>query len=142
MALVRDTRTWDGDKEDVRAYLGLADPADPNPYDPQLELWYTQAAEEADVYFGLTRWTDDEGGDIPQPTGVKVGCFDWVRAVFEAYKNKAAAGGVTSVKTAQLARTFAAPKDGGGLNLVDIGRRAASPSWRPYKGDVIIGGLL
>jgi hypothetical protein len=142
VALVRDTRTWAGDKDDVRAYLGLPNPGDPSAYDAQLELWYTQAAEEADVYFDFRPWTDSEGADVTQPTGVKVGCFDWVRAVFEGYKNKAAAGGVTSVKTAQLARTFATPKDGGGLNLVDIGRRAASPSWRPYKVDVIRGGLL
>jgi hypothetical protein len=139
MALVRDTRKWSTDEDALKAYLGLT----VDTYDDQLEMWYTQAAEEADVYFGLTRWTDDEGGDIPQPTGVKVGCFDWVRAVFEAYKNKAAAGGATSVKTAQLARTYATPKKAGGaLNMIEIGRLAASPSWRPYKGDTLRGGLI
>ncbi len=139
MALVRDTRTWDADKDALRGYLGLPIPS---AYDSQLELWYTQAAEEADVYFGLTRWTDSTGGDIPQPTGVKTGLFDWVRAVLEAYKNAAAAGGVTSIKTAQLARGFSSSKGGGGLNLIELGRLAASPSWRPYKDDVIRGGLI
>lgn len=140
MALVRDTRTWLVDETDLKAYLGLGTSTT---YDTQLELWYSQAAEEADVYFDFRPWTDDDGVDVTQPTGVKVGCFDWVRAVFEAYKNPAAAGGVTSIKTAQLARGYGSSGSGGGaLNQIEIGRRAASPSWRPYKLDLMRGGLL
>jgi hypothetical protein len=138
MPLVRETLTWATDEAAVKAYLEITAPT----WEVQLELWYTQAAQEADVYFEYRDWDDDPTNPILDHVGIRVGCYDWVRACFEGYKNKAAAGGVTSIKTAQLARGFAAPQGGGGLNLVELGRRAASPSWRPYKADVLIGGLL
>lgn len=137
MALVRDTRTWAGDQADIKTYLDLTGI---DTYDFQLELWYTQAAEEADVYLDFRPWVDDDDVDVVQPTSIFVGCLDWVRAVYQAYKNKAAAGGVTSIKTAQLARTFAAAA-GGGLNIIDIGKKAAASSWYPYKLDVLTGGM-
>ena len=137
MALVRDTLNWDDDKDDVKTYLQISGI---DTYDFQLELWYTQATEEADVYLDFRPWVDDEGEDVEQPTSIFVGCLDWVRGVYEAYKNKAAAGGATSVKTAQLARTFAAAA-GGGLNIVAIGKKAAAASWYPYKLDVLTGGM-
>ena len=136
MALVRDTRTWAGDSVDVKKYLQIG----VDTYDFQLELWYTQAAEEADVYLDMRPWVDDAGDPVTHPTSIKVGCFDWVRGVYQAYKNKAAAGGVSSIKTAQLARTFAMAAEGG-LNIVAIGKKAAASSWYVYKLDVLTGGI-
>lgn len=138
MALVREILLWSTDETALKGYLQISG----STWDTQLELWYTQAAQEADIYFEYRDWDDDPGNPIEDHIGIRVGCYDWCRACFEAYKNKAAAGGVTSIKTAQLARGFATPQGGGGLNLIDMGRRAASPSWRPYKADVLIGGMI
>ncbi len=138
MALVREVLTWATDESDVKTYLGVAS----TDYDLQLELWYTQAAQEADTYFDDRDWDDDPSNPILEHIGIRVGAYDWVRACFESYKNKAVAGGVTSIKTAQLARGFATGTGGNPQTMVELGRRAAAPSWRPYKLDLLRGGLI
>jgi hypothetical protein len=60
MALVREILLWSTDETALKGYLQISG----STWDTQLELWYTQAAQEADVYFEYRDWDDDPGNPI------------------------------------------------------------------------------
>ncbi len=120
-----------GDRFALKDYLGIA-PEDTGE-DGRLEPWFNSAILTGDLYLE-NPFTDDLGVDLPFPDTVRVGVWEYVKALRERYDSQA---GLTSVKTGMLAETRGLMGIAGGIAFL-----AAKKFWFPYKLTPLLGGML
>lgn len=133
MANIAGNMAWDvdnpGDIHDLKAYLGI-DKADLSE-DARLRAWFLSAIEKGDKYLDES-YTDSAGADLPLPETVRVGVWEFVKAIREGYLREA---GIRSAKTDRMAESYA--KDGfGGM----IGLKAALIWWFSEKNNPLTAG--
>ena len=132
MASLAETMDWasEDDQRDLRRYLGLA-PEDKSE-DRSLEPWFRLAVLQGDLWLA-NDFKDAAGIDLGLPESVRVGVWEFVKSLRERSRK---ISGVKSVKTAQLAESYA---DQGISGLA--GLAAAIPYWQPYKTDLTTAGM-
>lgn len=129
-----DTYTWAATETELKSYLGIT--AATAEEDARLELWLATAAETCDHYTG-NEFVDDEGVDIPHPSGIKVGIFEYVGAVRSWYNPLRNAGAV-EVQTGPLREKYRGGNEG--TTGAALGAAAGVEYWWPSKVDVSLQG--
>ena len=111
----------------LKEYLGVTSPvtADNN----NLERFLRAAAEMGDTFIG------QELSD-PPPENTILGCFEYVKALWNWSKRDVA---VKAVKTASLAETYVDP---GTIAAAQRAFAAARPFWDPWKKDPTLAGMI
>jgi len=139
MAWVKDTLNWAADTTAFKLYAGITG-VDAN-RDARLAQWYLEATWQADYYME-NEFLDDDGVDIsPQPPGVKTGVWEYVIAS-NNYWDSGADGAKKSVKTGQLAETYATGSGGAPSPMGEVALRAAAPHWKRNQIDLLKSGVL
>jgi hypothetical protein len=140
MALV-DRITWGTDESNLREYLGV-DTGE----DLQLQLWLEAAVEEADLYLCPDTFQDAEtGDDLPIPSKVYLGIYEWVRVLRNTVSTNVAegptVGAAKSIKTGDNTITY----DAAGVLEWTQGSartdaaRAAQVHWCSLRPDPLLG---
>lgn len=123
MAAVRiiDSFPFETFRQELKAYIGI----DVNDTDQEarLRVWWDTAVRQADL------WVDDTFDPEPPPE-IKLGLFEFVKTLWARLGSIA---GVTSVKTGQLAETYA--MNGVTAKMAFL---AAKAFWRPVKRNLLV----
>jgi hypothetical protein len=119
------------DRRDLRVYLGIKPEDDSE--DAVLQPWFESAITKGDLYLE-NPFTDDLGADLPFPEPVRVGVWEYVKALRERHDSQA---GVVSVKTGQLSETRGLMGIPGGIAFL-----AAKKFWWPFKLTPLLAGAL
>lgn len=122
MATAAATYLWADHKAAIRVFVGLA--SDDDSEDTNLGLWFDAAVAACDNFVRWT-WVDSDDADVTHGSGVKLGIYEYIRALRDHYKRGNVLG-VTQRRTGALAENYGG---GGLLTGADLALRAARPHW-------------